>query len=100
MAALETRGHIGAGGSRFLCAYRPVGHSTALWESVGEAFAHAADWETVSDVEKTTGEMRSAALLYNGQHSQTWLDPDTQLAHVWQERVLVVRSESMHEKFL
>ncbi|HEY6411202.1 MAG TPA: DUF4277 domain-containing protein, partial [Ktedonobacteraceae bacterium] len=100
MAALETRGHIVAGGSRYLCAYRPVGHSTALREWVGEAFAHEADWETVSDVDKTTGEMRSIALIYNGQRSQTWLDPDTQLPHVWQERVLVVRSESMREKLL
>ena len=100
MAALETRRHIVAGGSRYLCAYRPVGKSTALREWVAEAFAHAADWETVTDVDTTTGEIRPVALIYNGQRTQTWLDPDTELLQEWQERVLVVRSESMREKLL
>jgi transposase len=100
MAALDTRGYIVAGGSRYLCAYRPVGHSTALRDWVEEAFAHAADWETVTDVDETTGEIHTVALIYNGQRTQTWLAPDTALPHVWQERVLVVRSESMREKML
>jgi transposase len=100
MAALDTRGHIVAGGSRYLCAYRPVGKSTALSEWVDEALAHETDWETVTDLDKTTGEIRSVALIYNGQRRQTWLDPDTELLQGWQERVLVVRSESMREKLL
>ena len=100
MAALETRGHIVAGGSRYLCAYRPVGRNSALADWVAAAFEHEADWENVSDVDKTTGEIRVVALIYDGQRSQTWLDPDSELSHDWSERVLVVRSESMREKLL
>jgi transposase len=100
MAAVDTRGHIVAGGSRYLCAYRPVGRNTALADWVKAAFEHEADWETVSDVDKTTGEMHAVAVIYNGQRSQTWLDPHSQLPHDWSERVLVVRSESMREKLL
>ena len=100
VAALDTRGHIVAGGSRYLCAYRPVGRNTALADWVETAFKHEADWETVSDVDKATGEIHAVAVIYNGQRSQTWLDPHSQLSHDWSERVLVVRSESMREKLL
>ena len=100
MAALDIRGHIVAGGSRYLCAYRPVGRNTALADWVEVAFEHEADWETVNDVDKTTGEIHSVAVIYNGERSQTWLDPHSQLSHDWSERVLVVRSESMREKLL
>lgn len=100
MAALETRSHIVAGGSRYLCAYRPLGKSTALADWVSEAYAHEAEWETVTEVDTTTGEIRTVALIYNGQRPQTWLDPDTQLPQDWLERVLVVRSAAMREKLL
>jgi transposase len=100
MAALATRGHIVAGGSCYLCAYRPVGHSTALADWVAEAFENQADWESVNDVDETTGELHCVALIYMGQRTQEWTDPSTEETHSWQERVLVVRSESMRETLL
>jgi transposase len=100
MAALATRGHIVAGGSCYLCAYRPVGQSTALADWVGEALEHQDTWETVDDTDDTTGELHTVALIYTGQHPQEWTDPDTDQTYTWQERVLVVRSESMREQLL
>lgn len=100
MAALATRGHIVAGGSTYLCAYRPVGNSTALADWVAQAFAHEADWEVVTEADETTEELRTLALIYTGERAQDWMNPDTQQTTAWQERVFVVRSESMREKLL
>jgi len=100
MAALATRGHIVAGGSCYLCAYRPVGQSTALADWVAEALEHQDAWETANDADETTGELHPVALIYTGQHTQEWADPTTEQMHTWQERVLVVRSESMRKQLL
>ncbi len=100
MAALATRGHIVAGGSYYLCAYRPVGQSTGLADWVEEALGHQDTWETVDDTDDTTGELHTVALIYTGQHPQEWTDPATDQTSTWQERVLVVRSESMREQLL
>lgn len=100
MAALATRGHIVAGESAYLCAYRPVGNSTALADWVVEAMLHEADWETVSEADARTGELHNVALIYQGQRHQDWMNPDTEQTTAWQERVLVVRSELMREKLL
>jgi transposase len=100
MAALATRGHIVAGGSAYLCAYRPVGNSTALVDWVAEALIHEAEWETVSEADARTGELRTVALIYQGERHQDWVNADTEQITAWQERVLVVRSESMREKLL
>jgi transposase len=100
MAALATRAHIVAGGSTYLCAYRPVGQSSALAEWVAEAVEHQANWETVSQMDETTGEVQIVALIYNGQRTQEWTDPKTEKTTTWQERVLVVRSEAMREELL
>ena len=100
MAALATRGHIVAGGSCYLCAYRPTGTNTVLEDWVSEALAHQAEWEQVTEVDEATGEMHSVAVIYAGQRPQAWTEPATEHTTSWQERVLVVRSESMHEKLL
>jgi transposase len=100
MAALASRAHLVAGGSRYLCAYRPVGNSTAAADWADEALAHEADWEWVNEVDETTGELRPVAYIYTGQRDQTWTNPDSQAMTLWSERVLVVRAESMREKLV
>jgi transposase len=100
MAALGTRGHIVAGGSCYLCAYRPTGTNTVLEDWVSEALAHQAEWEQVTEVDETTGEVQSVVVIYAGQRPQEWTEPVTEQTTAWQERVLVVRSESMREKLL
>ncbi len=100
MAALATRGHMVVGGSCYLCAYRPTGQSTVVADWVAEAFEHQADWESVNEVDETTGELHSVALIYAGQRTQEWMDPKTEQVTSWQERVLVVRSESMRDHLL
>jgi transposase len=100
MAALATRAHLVGGGSRYLCAYRPVGNSSAATDWANEALAHEADWERVNEVDEKTGELRLVAYLYTGQRDQTWTTPDTQQTTSWSERVLVVRAESMREKLV
>ena len=100
MAALATRAHLVGGGSLYLWAYRPAGNRTAMTEWADEALAHEANWEPVQEVDPQTGELRPVAYLYAGQREQTWLDPDTQVATTWSERVLVVRAESMREKLV
>src|SRR5271165_3978807 len=100
MAALATRAHLVGGGSLYLCAYRPVGNSTAATDWADEALAHEADWEAVTEVDNKTGELRPAAYLYVGQRGQTWTDPNTEQTTTWSERVLVVRAESMRENLV
>lgn len=100
MAALATRAHLVGGGSLYLCAYRPVGNSTATTDWADQALAHEADWEPVQEVDTQTGELRPVAYLYPGHREQTWTDPDTEATTTWSERVLVVRAESMREKLV
>jgi transposase len=100
MAALATRAHVVAGGSRYLCAYRPVGKSTAATDWTDEALAHEGDWERVNAVDEKTGELCPVASIYTGQRDQAWTDPDTQQTTTWSERVLVVRADAMREKLV
>lgn len=100
MAALATRGHIVAGESAYVCAYRPVGNNTAMADWVTEAMNHPSNWEKVSEADMRTGELHTLALIYQAERHQDWTNPDTQRTTSWQERVLVVRSESMREKLL
>ena len=100
MAAVATRAHLVAGGSRYLCAYRPVGKSTAATDWADEALAHEADWERVNEAAEKTGELRPVAYIYTGQRHQTWTDPDTEEPTAWSERVLAVRAEATRHKLV
>jgi len=96
MAALGTRGHIVAGGSAYLCAYRPVGsrHDVADW--VEQALQHPQDWQTMTEIEASTGEIQTTALVYEWTRPQSWTGADQPQVMDWTERVLVVRSEQLH----
>jgi len=97
MAALATRGHIVAGGSAYLCSYRPLGQSTELTDWIDQALAHQADWQTVTETDPKTGEIQTVAVIQEWLRAQAWLDDTTQTSHTWTERVLVVRSEQMRQ---
>jgi transposase len=96
MAALGTRGHIVAGGSADLCAYRPVGNRHDMAEWVEQALQHPQDWQTITEIEASTGEIQTTALVYEWTRPQAWIAADQQDID-WTERVLVVRSEQLHQ---
>ncbi len=98
MAALSTRGHIVAGGSAYLCADRPVGNSRDLEEWVEQALKHPATWQTITDVEDSTGEIQNVAMVYEWTRQQAWTEARTPQEIDWLERVLVVRSEQLHQR--
>src|SRR5205085_1107054 len=84
--------HMVACGSRYLGAYRPI-HATAeiaLW--VDTALAHAPTWIRIETLDRRTGEVQLDAVVHSFDRPQTWVDPATQQAHTWTERVLVVRT--------
>jgi hypothetical protein len=94
MSDLPTRGHIVVGGSRYLGAYRPI-HATAEIASwVDAALADAATWLRIETVDRRTGEVQEDAVIHPFERPQTWVDPLTQQAHTWTERVLVVRASA------
>jgi len=92
MGGLATRGHIGAHGSCYLCAYRPPSATDELADWVAIALTRAAHWQTLDRLDETTGELVPLAVIDEWTRDQTWVDPATHQGHTWTERVLVVRS--------
>jgi transposase len=92
MGDLATRGHMVAGGSRYLSAYRPIHATAEIAGWVDDALAHAATWLRIETVDRRTGELQLDAVIHPIERPQTWIDPTTQQTHTWTERVLVVRT--------
>jgi transposase len=97
MAALATRGHIVAGASAYVCAYSPLGQSTALADWIDQALADQADWQPVTETDPQTGEIQTVAVIHAWSRPQAWLEETTQTAYAWMERVLVGRSEQLRQ---
>jgi transposase len=91
MGDLPTRGHIVAGGSRYLSAYRPPAASAELAGWVSDALAHPERWVRLEHVDRRTGEVVLDAVVDSFRREQTWLDPATGQGHAWSERVLLVQ---------
>jgi hypothetical protein len=94
MGALGTRGHIAAGGSCSLGAYRPPAAPADLATWGEQALARAATWQGRETVDPKTGEVRAEVMLDAWEREQRWPHPVTQQTHTWSERVLVVRSSA------
>jgi transposase len=94
MAALATRGHLVAHGSRYLCPYRPPRATAELATWVETALAHADTWQRIETVDPQTGEVTPIAVIDTWTRAQHWTDPATTTEHTWSERVLVVRSSA------
>lgn len=92
MTDLPTRGHIVAHGSRYLGAYRSSHASAEIAGWVDAALAHAETWVKMETVDRRTGEVQVDAVIDPFERRQTWVEPTTQQAHTWTERVLVVRA--------
>lgn len=94
MGDLPSRGAIVAGGSRFLCAYRPI-HATAEIASwVADALTRPERWLRLEHVDRRSGEVQCSAVVDSFRREQTWTDPATEQAHSWTERVLLVQARA------
>ena len=89
MGALGTRAHLVAGGSAYLCAYRPARATAEIAGWVEEALAHQERWQTLRAVDEQTGEITTLAVL------DEWTRAQQEGGTEWTERVLVVRSAQM-----
>jgi transposase len=94
MGALGTRGHLVAGGSCSLCAYRPPSASEELATWREQALGRAATWQCLEKVDPKTGEVLSEVMIDEWEREQSWGHPVSQQTHTWTERVLVVRSSA------
>jgi hypothetical protein len=92
MTDLPTRGHIVAGGSRYLGAYRPIHATAEIAAWVETALARCASWVRLERVDPRTGELHLDAVVDPFEREQTWRDPTTQQTYTWRERVLLVQA--------
>jgi DDE family transposase len=92
MSDLPTRGHIVAGGSRYLGAYRPIHATSEIAAWVDTALAQAAAWVRIETLDQRTGEVQLDSVIHAFERPQTWVDPVQGQTHTWLERVLVVRT--------
>jgi len=94
MGALGTRGHMVAGGSCSLCAYRPPSATEELAAWREQALRRAATWQGLEHVTPKTGAVLSEVMMDEWEREHSWTHPVTQQRHTWSERVLVVRSSA------
>ncbi len=89
MGALATRAHIVAGGSAYLCAYRPPKATAEIAGWIEDALAHPECWQELRAVDETTGEVTTLAVI------DEWTRVQHEGDTAWTERVLVVRSRQL-----
>lgn len=89
MGARATRAHIAAGGSAYLCAYRPPKATAELAGWIDDALIHPARWQALHAVDEATGEVTTLAVI------DAWTREQQEGETAWIERVLVVRSAQM-----
>ena len=94
MGALATRGHIVAGQSCYLSAYRPPSATEELATWREQALARSQTWQCLEKVDPKTGEVLSEVMIDAWEREQSWTPPATDTPHTWTERVLVVRSSA------
>ncbi len=94
MGALSTRGHIVAGQSAYLCAYRPPSATEELASWREQALGRQATWQCLEKIDSKTGEVLSEVMIDAWEREQSWTHPVTKHTHQWRERVLVTRSSA------
>jgi Transposase DDE domain len=96
MAALETRGHMTAHNSRYLCRlYAPwAAREIAGWVESALEPQRRANWELLEEVDRRTGEIRLLAEVDTHQREESWIEPLSGRRVKWTERVLLVRSQA------
>ena len=94
MGALATRGHIVAGQSCYLCAYRPPSATQELATWREQALSRPETWQCLEKVDPKTGEILSEVMIDEWEREQEWTHPETKKTLTWRERVLVARSSA------
>lgn len=89
MGARATRAHLVAGGSAYLCAYRPPKATAEIAGWIEDALAHPARWQALRAVDEATGEVTTLAVI------DEWTREQQEGETAWTERVLVVRSAQL-----
>ncbi len=89
MGALATRAHIVAGGSAYLCAYRPPKATAAIAGWIEDALARPERWQELRAVDERTGEVTTLAVI------DEWVREQQEGETRWTERLLVVRSTQL-----
>ncbi len=92
MGALATRGHMVAGQSAYLCAYRPPSATEELVIWREQALTRQATWQCLEKIDPKTGEVLSEVMIDEWERQQSWKHPVTKHTHKWTERVLMARS--------
>jgi transposase len=96
MGAKGTRAYLAVRESFYLMAFRePAADATELSQWVETALAHEKEWQTLTQIDERTGEIKTLAHLYSWERQQTDAHPDSGEPFTWTERVLVTRSQAM-----
>jgi transposase len=96
MGAVATRAYLAAQDSAYLCAFRePAADATELRQWVETALAHAAQWQSVTQLDENSGEIKTIAHLYGWERVQSHPHPQTGQPFTWVERVVVSRSAAL-----
>jgi len=89
MGARATRAHLVAGGSAYLCAYRPPKATAEIAGWIEDALVHPERWQALRAVDEATGEVTTLAVI------DEWTREQQEGETAWTERVLVVRSAQL-----
>lgn len=96
MGAIKTRAYLAAQGSFYLTAFRePAAEAAELSQWVEAALAQEKEWQTLTQIDERTGEIKTLACLHSWERQQTYTQPDSSETFTWTERVLVTRSQAM-----
>lgn len=97
MAAWEIRSHLAGGGSWYLCPYRePASRGEDIPGWIESGLAHSDDWQTVTQLDEESGEIKTIAYVYEWSRPQCTVNQAGQEL-VWQERVLVTHSLALQQ---
>lgn len=98
MAALDTRGHITAYGSRYLCRLFAPWAAREIAGGVEAALGRPQSWQRVERVDPRTGQRELVAEIDSHMRRQNWTDPTNRRCSEWNERVLLVRGQPFWRK--
>lgn len=100
MAALQTRGHLTAHNSRYLCRLYAPWAAREITGWVEEALGRRESWQRLEEFDPRTQQTRLVAEIDTHERQQSWTDPMSGQFHQWTERVLLVRGQAFWRKEL
>lgn len=100
MAALQTRGHLTAHNSRYLCRLYAPWAAREITGWMEEALERRESWQCLEEFDPRTQQTRLVAEIDTHERQQSWTDPMSGQFHQWTERVLLVRGQAFWRKEL